>query len=244
MLKWGHASFGLFQSAALLNEGRQLLGTTLPTKVAIAPVGVDVDFMKRDLPFSPWNRGERCVIYSCGRLNRVKGHRDVIEALKLVRLSGIDAYLQIAGEDEEGGVGHRRNLQSMINDEQLANFVTLVGAVSEEVGRKFLSGAHIYVMGSLNEAAGAVAAMEAMAMEVPVVMTNVGATTELITNGIDGVLVEKERPDQLAAAIIRVLMDSKLAIELGRAGREKIVSEFNHQVSAKLIASFLSEIGK
>ncbi len=241
--KWAKASFGLFQSRQLLEEAQSVLGDCMPRLAAMAPVGVDVDRMRRDVPYPSWASGTPCKLYSCGRLNPIKGHEDVIVAVKHLRARGIDAHLRIGGEDERGGRGYRRILERHIESQGMVEFVRLLGAVSESQNFREYQDAHIYVMGSLSEAAGAVAAMEAMSLEVPVVMPGTGATPELISHGVSGLLVNARAPVELADAIEAILNDSALATRLRVAGREKVVTEYSHRRSARAIKDFLTQAG-
>jgi glycosyltransferase involved in cell wall biosynthesis len=167
----------------------------------------------------------------------------LIEAIKILREKGIDARLQIGGEDEKGGSGYRKEIERFIQEHNLTEYVELLGAVSEDRNRALYGNAHVYAMGSLNETAGAVAAMEAMAMETPVVMTNVGATSELIEHKADALLVPPQQPEALANAILSILQDQELALRLGKAGRKKIAAKFSHRRSAEKIYDFLSQMG-
>lgn len=242
--KWRFASFGLFQSRQLLLDAEKKLAGAIPTRHSFAPVGVNTEVMKRDSAYTPWQQQGPCRLYSCGRLNPVKGHEYVIGAVKQLRDKGHDISLTIGGEDIDGGSGYRKTIEQCIHDQKLADHITLLGAVSEEQNRDNLARAHIYVMGSLDEAAGAVAAMEAMCMNLPVVMPDVGATSELIEHQKEGLLVEPEQAGQLADCIEQLMNDPDYAIKLGEAGREKVVKNFNHHLSAETIAGYLKEIRK
>lgn len=238
--KWKHARFGLFQSEQLYREARVRIGEDLPEKSCVAPIGVDVEVMKRKSPYVPWRGEGPCQIYSCARLNPVKGHIYLIEAVKHLRDEhGIDAHLVLAGEDKDGGQGYRKVIETFVGETGMTPHVKLLGAVSEERNWAENAAAHIYAMASLDEAAGAVAAMEAMAMMVPVVMTDVGATRELIEDGVDALMVPTRDPVSLAEAIHGILMDPDRAIRLGKAGREKVVAKFSHWRSATQIRDFL-----
>ena len=240
-LKWRGAAFGLFQSKMLEKQGRMVLGPDFPKRFAHAPVGVDTDRMVRSAVYQTWTSGNTCRLYSCGRLDPVKGHEDVIDAVCILRARGIDADLTIGGEDNHGGHGYRINIEKHIAKRHASQFVHLLGAVSEETNMHQYQTVHVYVMGSHDEAAGAVAAMEAMSMSTPVVMTRAGATEELITNGIDGLLTEPGCPEQIADAIHRVLLDPALAERLRNSGREKVKLRYSHFFSAAAIRSFLSD---
>jgi colanic acid/amylovoran biosynthesis glycosyltransferase len=240
-LKWRKAAFGLFQSKKLEEQGRKVLGPDFPQRFAHAPVGVDTNRMVRSATYQPWTRGNTCHLYSCGRLDPVKGHEDVIDAVCILRARGIDAVLTIGGEDNHGGSGYRINVENHIATRDASRFVHLLGAVSEETNMHQYQTAHVYVMGSHDEAAGAVAAMEAMSMSAPVVMTRAGATEELISDGIDGLLTAPRHPEQIADAIQKVLLDPDLAERIRNEGRKKIQAHYSHFVSARAIHAFLTD---
>jgi glycosyltransferase involved in cell wall biosynthesis len=163
----------------------------------------------------------------------------LIAAIDILRKRGINAELEIAGEDEQGGEGYRKELEKLIQQLGLDNSVHLLGAVSENVVRESLEKAHVFALGSLHEPLG-VAIMEAMAMEVPIVVTGSGGVKELVDDGVNGLLVEPHAPTQLADAIASLLEDTELSIRLGKAGREKVTQSFHSQRSAEVL---LNSIG-
>lgn len=239
--KWKYAAFGLFQSEQLYAEAQDRIGPNLPSQIDVAPIGVNVDVMKRSDAYVPWSGTGTCRIYCCARLNPIKGHIYLIEAVKRLReLLKIDARLILAGEDESGGQSYRKTIETVIREADMTEYVTLLGAISEEANHRQYARAHIYAMASLDEAAGAVAAMEAMAMELPVIMTDAGATRELIEDGVDARIVPLRDPAALASAMAEILTDSALAHRLSKGGRAKIVAKFNHWRSAEKIKEFLS----
>lgn len=234
-LKWRHAKFATIITEKLLGEAKAALGVDAPSKLFIQPMGVDVNVLKRDRPYVPHSSGTTIKLFSCGRLNVVKGHQDLIKALKLLREKGIDAELNIAGEDDAGGTGFRAELEQTVADLDMGDRVTLLGAISAEEVREHLLNAHIFALASWHEPLG-VAYMEAMACEVPTIGTNAGGVPELIRNGVDGVLVEPKQPEQLANAIAMLASNPDAAQKVGRAGRARIVESFNCERGAELIA--------
>ena len=86
--------------------------------------------------------------------------------------------------------------------------------------------------------------MEAMAMEVPAVVTNVGGTSELVDDGVDAILVQSEKPEEMADAIARVLQNPELALSLSQESRQKIITKFSHRRSAETLAKCLEELAK
>jgi len=88
--------------------------------------------------------------------------------------------------------------------------------------------------------------LEAMACQTPVVASSVGGILEVVTDGETGILVEAGRPDELAAALRRVLANPPLGRAMGAAGRRRVeerfswtsVAERTAQVYAEAIAEF------
>uniref|UniRef100_A0A832M0Z8 Colanic acid biosynthesis glycosyltransferase WcaL n=1 Tax=Oscillatoriales cyanobacterium SpSt-402 TaxID=2282168 RepID=A0A832M0Z8_9CYAN len=237
--KWKWAAFALVMSNQLLKVVTKQLDGYLPASIRIAPMGADVEKNKRQTPYIPWNGTGTCRIYACGRLNVAKGYAYLLEAIALLRGQGFDVHLQIAGEDEKGGSGYRQDIEKLIQQKELSDCVELLGSVSEDRNRQGYEEAHIFALGSLEEGIS-VAVMEAMAMEVPVVMTDVGGMSELIDDGVDGILVPSQQANALAAAIAKIMQDPEFALNLSRASRQKVATQFYHQRSAEILAQELT----
>jgi colanic acid/amylovoran biosynthesis glycosyltransferase len=239
--KWQHSKFALVISQQLFQFVNQNLAGALPAQVAVAPMGVNLEQIKRHTPYKPLQPGETCKIFACGRLNRVKGHSYLISTIASLLQRGFQVHLQIAGEDEQGGSGYHRELDRMIQERSLSAHVELLGAVSEARIRQGLEEAHIFALASLAEGIP-VSVMEAMAMEMPVIVTDVGGNSELIDSGIDGILVQPENPDQMTNTIAQVIQDPEFACRLSQASRKKITEKFSHRRSAEALAHCLGVI--
>ncbi len=237
--KWRHARFATIISRLLTGVARRDIGPDLPAVVNIAPMGVDLSQIRRAAPWQPPAPGAPLRIFSCGRLNAVKGHDHLIETVALLRDRNIDARLEIAGEDEQGGSGYHQQLQALIDEKGLSDVVTLLGAVSETRVREGLENAHVFALASLNEGIS-VAIMEAMAMEMPVVVTDVGGNHELITSGRDAILVPPEAPQIMADEIAGLVADPEYARRLAQASRARVAAEFHHRRSAEAVADGLA----
>jgi colanic acid/amylovoran biosynthesis glycosyltransferase len=238
--KWRHARFGIVISDWVEDDLRERLGALLPPLLQ-APMGVDTDKFKRSAPYTMAGPGQPLRLFSCARLNPVKGHLDVLAALSLLRGRGHDARLTIAGEDDHGGTGYRKVVESRMRELGLEGSVTLLGAVSEDIVIEHLERADVFVLASLAEPLG-VALMEAMAMELPVVATRAGGVPEMIRDGLEGVLVPPAMPQLLADAIEGIAHDPALASRLGSAARKRIEERFSHRRSAAAIAAGINDL--
>ncbi len=80
-----------------------------------------------------------------------------------------------------------------------------------------------------------------MACGTPVVASNVGGIPEIITDGVDGLLVEAGHPDMLANAIARLLSDKSLKNLLGQRAKSKIANKFSWQANISKYLQCYSE---
>ena len=237
-LKWSNAEFGVVITRKLLKEVVHALGNSVPNTIEIAPMGVDILHFKRDFPFIPFQGEGTFEIFSCGRLNPCKGHDDLIRAVSILKKAGLTLRLRIAGADDTQGV-YRALLERLVDESGLGDSVELLGAVPEEVVRKGLETSHVFALASLHEPLG-VAIMEAMAMEMPVIATNGGGVTELVDDGVDGLLVPPRNPEALAVALQRIAENPALALSLTVAARTKIVTSFQSSLSAEILHKHLA----
>jgi len=89
-----------------------------------------------------------------------------------------------------------------------------------------LSGAAVFLLPSATESFG-LAALEAMACEVPVVASRVGGVPEVVDDGEAGFLHEPDDIDGMARSIVRLLDDETLRQRMGKAGRRTAVERFS-----------------
>lgn len=237
-LKWGHADFGVVITQTLLGEMREKLGDSVPGRMYVAPMGVEVERFERAEPYRAWQGGV-VRLFCCGRLNRVKGHGELARAVRRLKERGWEVELTIAGQDDKGGGGYRRELEGLIRELGIEGNVRLLGAVDEGEVARGLHGSHVFVLGSWHEPLG-VAIMEAMAAGVPVVVTRGGGVTELVREG-EGVLVEPRSVEGLVEGIERVLRDPELACRLAEAGYRRVREGFHSRVSAEAVIRGIRE---
>ncbi|KUM39345.1 exopolysaccharide biosynthesis GT4 family glycosyltransferase EpsE [Arthrobacter sp. EPSL27] len=236
--KWRNASFGVVITKGLLGDIRQRLGPALPERMGIAAMGVDTADFVRSAPYEPWTGTGPARIFSCGRLNPSKGHRDLVAAVRMLADAGIDARLVIAGEDERGGKGYRLELERLVTELDVGGRVTLLGSVSEATVRTRLEEAHVFALASHAEPLG-VAIMEAMSLSVPVVVTGSGGVAELVQDQQSGLLVRANDPAHLASTLVNVLHTPDLARRLGAEGRHRVVGQFDSTRGAGILADMI-----
>ncbi|MCX6502858.1 MAG: glycosyltransferase family 4 protein [Microbacterium sp.] len=232
--KWRHAAFGLVITEQLRAELAAAVGPEIVDRIALAPMGIRLADTERPQPYRPWEGRGDAVLFSCGRLNPAKGHDTLIRAVSILGDEGLPVRLAIAGEDEAGGSGYRRDLERLIRRLDVADRVQLLGAIGEDAVRGELQQTHVFVLASRGEPLG-VAVMEAMGYGVPAVVGDGGGVRELIEPGT-GVLVRPGDPVALADAIRRVLAAPDDARAIGERGRARVRAHFTSESSARVLA--------
>jgi glycosyltransferase involved in cell wall biosynthesis len=115
----------------------------------------------------------------------------------------------------------------------------LFPGVVEEAPRVFPAW-DLYVSSSRKEGLP-LALLEAMASGLPVVATRVPGHLEVVVDGETGFLAESDDPQDLAAAIARLLDDPELRKRMGRAGRKRVEDHFTVEHMASQIARLYRE---
>lgn len=234
-LKWRHAKFATVVTEKLLSELPGHLGDDRPDRVIVQPMGVDPMVLQRDTPYVPYAGGRPLQLFSCGRLNRIKGHDDLMKSVRILLAKGIDVHLTIAGEDDDGGVGYRQVLETVRDNLKLRDHVTFLGAVDAETVKSHLVSTDIFTLASWHEALGVVY-MEAMSCETPVIGVRTGGVPELIRDGVDGLMVPPQDPEAMAEAILKLAADPDMAMRLSSAGRQRILEKFSCHKGAEVLA--------
>jgi glycosyltransferase involved in cell wall biosynthesis len=164
------------------------------------------------------SRQHGLVVFS-GRCEASKGIFDLLEAAGVLRAQVPGLRIECAGDGDLGKV--QRYAQSMGMDAR----VKLRGWLDKRAAADLLGRASAFVLPSYAEGLP-MALLEAMAAGCPVVATRVGGIPDLVTDGVDGLLVPPGDPDALAAALLRVLRDRDFAQRLGNAARETIANRY------------------
>ncbi len=173
---------------------------------------------------------DRLLLGVVAQLTPWKGQDTAIEALRLLCEQGIDAHLMLIGSakfvdrstrfDNEG---YLARLHRLVDEHGLKDRVSWMG--EREDVPELVRGLDVLLLPSWEEPFGR-AVIEAMALGVPVIATNVGGPGELITDGREGILLPPRQPGAWARAIRALAEDPDRAREMGRAGRRRAEAEF------------------
>lgn len=171
--------------------------------VEVLPNAAPLQVGQGDLP--PGAGGPR-LLYLGGFANPVKGGEILLRALPTI-LEGLpEIQVALAGPGKApAGV-----------DRFAENRVQQLGWLTADPKARELREAMLFVLPSTSEGMP-VALLEAMASGRPIVASAVGGVPDVVTDGVEALLVPPGRPDALAEAVIRLGRDAELRLRLGRA---------------------------
>ena len=130
----------------------------------------------------------------------------------------VPARLLLVGDGPDLSLAYRKARELGINE-----LVHGVGAQEEVV--PLLSVSDVFLLPSSQESFG-LAALEAMACEVPVVASHVGGLPEVIQDGVNGFLHPPDALDAMAASALSILQDDELHARIGTAACRRVREEF------------------
>lgn len=161
---------------------------------------------------------ESLVITCVGRLVVMKGHSYLLKAVAQLKKKFPSICLLLVGDGPL-----LPDLREEIERMGLDGVVRLLGRRSDIP--EILAASDLFVLPSFHEGIPLVV-LEAMASQKPVVATNVQGTREIVSNGVDGFLVEPKNHIPLAERIDKLLSNPDLSSKMGQKGREKVERYF------------------
>lgn len=160
------------------------------------------------------------VVGTVGRLVAEKNQLPLLDAVAELRASGADVHLMLVGDGPQ-----RAELQQRAAERGIFDAVTFAGALSDV--RPALKVFDVFVLPSLSETFSN-AALEAMAMQVPVILTRVGGAAEMIEHGREGYIVDvSDLRRQLPALLDQLRLDSMLRNRMATAAAARATQLFS-----------------
>lgn len=175
----------------------------------------------------PWSKRKKEApgIVFLGRLTEKKHPVALLHAFRIVKEQVKNAHLSIIGDGEL-----KEEVLSAINSLSLKNHVTMYGSLPRKEAFKILRKHWVYAQHSVTSITGdqegfPFSLAEASAHELPVVSTIHNGIPENVIDGKTGFLVPEFNYEAMAEKIIYILNNSEIAVEMGKNGRERILSK-------------------
>jgi glycosyltransferase involved in cell wall biosynthesis len=165
------------------------------------------------------------VVVGAARLSPEKGFRDFIEAARLLALTDPTLRFLIFGQGVE-----RERLEGQVVESRLTGIVHVAGFRTDL--DELLPGAVLFMHASYAEGLPNVV-LEASALGLPVVATDVDGTPEVITDGLTGRLLKPGNPARMAELVREVLADEPGRAAMAAAAYERVRRQFRFAVQAR-----------
>ncbi|MGE3315794.1 MAG: glycosyltransferase [Planctomycetaceae bacterium] len=213
-------------------------GSEFAEKVQIIHCGVDTSvFAARNAATTKSNG--LFEVLCIGTMHEVKGQTYLLEACKLLADRGVDVRCHLVGKGPDWDA-----LKAQVRDAKLEDRVVFHGLMNRSQIAELVSKCDVLAAPSVPTEDGRregipVVLMEAMASELPVVASRLSGIPELVDDGVSGLLTTPRDASAIADALEQLSRDPELRRELGKAGRVKVLSEFDvHRNAAKLADCF------
>lgn len=220
-----------FVAAVTRPLAQQIAEVSPATDAPVIWMGVDCD------RFRPAARPANAIftIATVARLNHMKGHRYALGAVAMLRDRGISVRYRIAGDGPD-----RAQIEEEIARLRLSDQVQMTGALGEADILTLLHEADALVLSSFGQGEAApVTVMEAMACGLPVICSRIGGTPDMITDGVDGFLVEQRDVAGIAACLSRLISDPDFVRGMGHAARQTALDRFDRRLNARLLLDMI-----
>jgi glycosyltransferase involved in cell wall biosynthesis len=216
-----------------------------PEKVVMIPNAVDIPSIEDDAAWRAQREALRLALgvpedsvlaITSARLDREKGHTYLLQAIppvleafpRTIFAFGGDGYLRAGLEQQATELGIDRNVRFLGIRHDLP---------------ALLRAADIYILPSLAEGLS-LAMLEAMVAELPVLVTRVQGSTDVITSGKNGVLVPPADPSALTQALLALLQHPENWAALGQTARQTVLEDYTiERISQQYEQLFLHESG-
>jgi glycosyltransferase involved in cell wall biosynthesis len=203
--------------------------------------GIDFDRMRLSSPEAPdalrrqYAPCGEFLILQVARLHPEKGHEYLFRALRLIRERlHRPVRLLVAGTGSSEG-DYRRLVRELGIDDQ----VVFTGFRSDVPD--LMAAADVLMLPSVAEAFGFVLT-EALYLGTPVIACRVGGIPEIITHGVDGLLVPPASPVALADAVIESVRDEGRRSRMAAVGRQKVINKFGFEQMMRRYETLYAEM--
>lgn len=176
-----------------------------------------------------------------GSLTNYEGLDDLIIALSLMRNQGVRTRLVIAGDGEA-----RQELEEVAAAHGMIQHVQFLGRIRPDAIEAYVSLADVVAIPrkpfKVCEVVTPLKPFEAMSMAKPVVLSDLPALREIVSDGKTGLLCRPADPASLANTLMRLAQDPQLRTELGQAAREWIIAHRSWSENAAGLIKFYEQI--
>lgn len=189
-----------------------------PNRIIRIPNGVDTEKFTRNRPF-PSRDKVRFLL--TGRRHPQKGIDVLLDAIKILQEKGLGDRFEVVLYGVDFPKYNYRLMAQELGVAALVEFLPYNQNMLE-IYRQV----HAFLLPSRGEGLSN-ALLEAMSMELPVIVSRVSGMTDVVDDGKDGMLIPSESPQALATAMARIINEPEFAIQIGQNARRKAENHFS-----------------
>jgi glycosyltransferase involved in cell wall biosynthesis len=214
-----------------------------PSKIKIINFGIDTQ------KFCPGPKNENLmenlgisdyqIVISLRSLEPVYNVETLIKATPFVLKEVPKTYFIIAGKGSQA-----KELKKITDDLGIRDNIKFIGWVSNKELPDYLRASDIYVSTSLSDGGIASSTAEAMACELPVIITDTADNKKWIEDGENGFIVPTKNPEFLAKKIIYLLKNEDVRKKIGEQGRKTIKERNDYRVEMSKMEEIYKELAK
>ena len=232
--KFIQTALGLSDSFIAVSQesAKQLRDITQSQNISVITNAIDTSVFngdKKSLTDEP--RGDAVRLLFVGAVGKLKGEKDLIKALALLRDNKPNLKISFLGYGAE-------NLKDYCERFEIGNLVEYLGAVPMNERIEFFRRSDIFVLPTYAEAMP-MSVIEAMAAGLPVISTRVGGIPELIEDGVDGILFAPGDVGALAEKISFLLNNKDTRIRIGKKAKQKAREQMDFRVYVNKLRTLL-----
>jgi len=225
---------GLFVKTIVVSEGlrREVISGRFrdPDNVRVIHLGFNIPdkYRYKEWPFEKLIQGSP-LIGTISRLSEEKGIERFVNVVPAILRSIPDARFTIIGKGPE-----EARLKMMARQLGVASSIVFKGWTDDVLSE--IEEMDLFVMPSIREGCPN-ALFEALALSRPVVASKIDGISDIIKDGINGLLVDTASPDKFAEKIIYLCKNAQKAILMGKSGQSTVRSEFTIEKEVRELKS-------
>jgi phosphatidylinositol alpha-mannosyltransferase len=196
--------------------GAEFARRLFPGDYHIIPAGVDLDRFRQDAPVPAVMRDGRPTVLYVGRFDGRKGLPVLLRAMPRIVAAVPSVRLIAVGSGALEG-----ECRQLTRDSGLGDHVLFPGRATADELPGYYAGCTVFCSPATGGEALGLVLIEAMAAGRPVVASDIKGYNEVVTTGLDGLLVPAEDPVALSAALTRVLLSAELRAALSSRARTR-----------------------
>ena len=222
---------------AVSGAARDFVGEYFPADYRIIPNGIDFPRLYNRPPSPPLFADDRPTVLFVGRLEKRKGLKFLLRAWPSVLARHPDARLVVVGRGRPlEGYKRFAARQGWSPDD-----VVFAGYVATEDLPRYYQSADIFCAPNTGQESFGIVLLEAMAAGAPIVASDIPGYRDVVSNGVEGLLVERQNPGAIADAVCRLLASPELRALMRRAGQAK-AQDYDWPRVASQILDYYKEV--